>query len=109
MKYTKKQLKAAIINEVAKEYRDRISNLEEENRRLRGEYWKMRENYYAMERKNETLIEEVNKYKDWIERLQDFANLSEHERNLILKEAEVKFESDKAMNGIFRLFRPYFG
>lgn len=80
MKESRKQIAAQVRNEVAKQYKMDI----ERWRQIAGERWDMYieecKKRREIEAKVEALEEQNRQYKDWIERLQEFCNMPDGER-----------------------------
>lgn len=119
MKETKKQIKAQLTNELQKKYDKRLSEA-----MAKGEEWKKR--YFEandklnkkckecknLEEENEELKQKLDEYKDWIERMQEFCNLPDGEREPAFKEyldgIKAKKNADESFTAISRLFQPFF-
>ena len=104
MKQTRKALKAEIINELAKKYKQKyekrieqlansFSSLRTENRQLRIE--------------NDELTEKVIKYEDWIHRLLEFCDLPENERAETIKILKARQKEQQRINKLSEIFKPY--
>jgi len=108
MKESKKQIKAQVVNEVQKQFANKVAKLEtslnyqktcvkelyNENRELRKENNKLKE-------ENQTFKLKVEQYNEWVERLQDFCNLPENERKQAfesyLDSMKAKASKDKSI------------
>lgn len=111
-KETKKQIKAQCINEARQQFAGKIEGLEKEIERLNGvnkrlkEYivktdeWKQRA--LDAEERNQTLM-------DWIERLQDFTNMSDADREEAIKTFREKVKSEQEMTSLLKMFGTYYG
>ena len=106
MKQTRKALKAEIINELAKKYKQKyekrieqlansFSSLRTENRQLRIE--------------NDEMTEKILKYEDWIHRLLEFCDLTEDERKEAIVNLKVAQKENQQINEILQIFKPYLG
>ena len=115
-KQSKNSLKAQLINELSKQYKqkyeDTINNLQE---RLKQQILINKElslNCHRLGNEIDELREKVNKYEDWIRRLQEWCNLPEDERTKAIAEYNKQFnefEFTKQANEYLRnVFGPYF-
>lgn len=93
---TRKKVAATFRREI-KNLRDLLSKQEAENKDLRKKYVEVSEKLLQAE-------DEVNKYKDWCERLQDYVNLSEEDRQKAMEQAKMQFEANKDMHALARMF-----
>ena len=90
---SKKQLKAKLTNEISKRFSSRIKELEEKNRRLESLLAFERKISFELADKVTALECELYQYKDWNERLQDFANMSEEDRIEFLRNENQKYKT----------------
>lgn len=90
---SKKQLKAKLTNEISKRFASRIKELEEKNRRLESLLAFERKISFELAEKVTALECELHQYKDWNERLQDFANMSEEDRIEFLRNENQKYKT----------------
>ena len=113
-KETKKQLKAQIINEVQRSYRNKMESYEERITNLSSFFQKEQEHSRKLSKKcaeleesNNELKEKVAQYEEWVERMQDFCNLPEHDRQYAFKtylsEIESKAEANEAISRLQRM------
>ena len=91
---TKKQIKAQLRNKISKEYKYRLDRAEEE-------CMKARENFFAeynlrvqAEEKVTSLQEELDMYKDWVRRLQEFIDMDPETREVEIK----KYKEQMVLN-----------
>ena len=115
MKETKKQIKAQLINEVRKQYERKVADIEQ-NR----DYWRtcaigaqndnaeLIRHKHSLENENAALKDKLAKYEEWVERMQDFCNMPEGERQQAFKTyldgIKAKTEHDQAMATIGSMF-----
>lgn len=104
MKQTRKQIEANLRNKMAKRYNDKLSNLQERLTKVTQELYDTRKRMHEAEAKAEELEEQNRQYKDWIERLQEFCNMSEEDRNKEIEKmkAEQKFKTYIANSPFFK-------
>ena len=115
MKETKKQIKAQLINDIKKQYNQKLEHLTKDS-----EYWRKR--FFGVLNEKDTinkqkkvleeeliqLKEKVKQYEDWIERMQDFCNLPEEKRQKAfinyLDNIQNQTEKAKALNDTLSFF-----
>lgn len=94
---------------VAKQYVEKISYLEDQIRNLRV---KCNDAYCENRRlreENEELQEKIRVYEDWNERLQDFVNMGEEDRDRAMKKYRTEAEVNEAMKRLLDApFMKYF-
>lgn len=116
----KKQIKAQLRNQISKEYKDRIYNAEQECYRTEQKYLATRERMFVeqtlrieAEEKVASLQEELDKYKDWVRRLQEFMDMDPETRENEIKkykeqiELEDMFEHAIANSNLFKLLNQF--
>ena len=116
----KKQIKAQLRNQISKEYKDRIYNAEQECYRTEQKYLATRERMFAeqtlrieAEEKVSSLQEELDKYKDWVRRLQEIMDMDPETRENEIKkykeqiELEDMFEHAIANSNLFKLLNQF--
>ena len=116
----KKQIKAQLRNQISKEYKDRIYNAEQECYRTEQKYLATRERMFAeqtlrieAEEKVSSLQEELDKYKDWVRRLQEFMDMDPETRENEIKkykeqiELEDMFEHAIANSNLFKMLNQF--
>ena len=94
---TKKQIENQLRNKIAKQYTSRIKNLEERNRQLYSDYQNAIKRAQEAEYKLGELQDKITQYEDWIERLQEFCNMSEEDRNVAIEELKRKKQLNSTM------------
>ena len=119
MKESKKKIKAQLTNELHKKYDKRLSEAKEKIDEWRKRYFEANEKLNKkcrecrnLEEENEELKQKLDEYKDWIERMQEFCNMPDGERELAFKEylagIKAKKEASEKFTAISRLFSPFF-
>ena len=112
----KKQIKAQLRNQISKEYKDRIYNAEQECYRTEQKYLATRERMFAeqtlrieAEEKVSSLQEELDKYKDWVRRLQEFMDMDPETRENEIKKYKEQRVLDDAFGFVAnsQLFKMY--
>lgn len=118
-KETKKQIKAQLINEVQRSYQQKMDNYENHISYLSGLFQREQAHVNELREKNKALTDEnlklknqVEQYQEWVERMQDFCNLPENERQTAFKtylnEIESKTEANETLNSLGHMFSNYF-
>ena len=96
---SKEQEKARKKNEqirqdIAKQYKGKIAELEKEN--------KMLINKLQMQQSElQDLRAKICEYEDWIERMQDFCNMSDEQRKDFIEQSRKSNETAKLLSGLF--------
>lgn len=114
-KATKKKLKAQVTNIVQRQYKDkmdcyenRISLLTEHLQNERKQNAELMQTNYKLQTENLELKQIKDQYEEWVERMQDFCNLPENERQQAFKTyidgIKAKSEADEAMARIGRMY-----
>lgn len=111
MKQTTKQIKAQLINELSKKYKESygkdVKFFQGEYKRVEADNQRIRKKFKELKNRNEELEQKVLQYEDWIHRLQEWCNLPDNER----EEAIKKYKEDKKVSemlGSFTdMFSPY--
>ena len=108
MKETKKQIIARTRNEVAKAYNDKIKNLEARNKRLSDDFVEMARKNRDLRNSVEELNEKISQYEDWINRLQEFCNLSDNEREDAMNRYRTQKNIDKHLSKLMNVYSSLF-
>lgn len=112
---TKKQIKNQLRNKIAKQYTSRIKNLEERNKQLYSDYKNVLKRAQEAEYKLAEFQDKITQYEDWIERLQEFCNMNEEDRNVAIEELKKKKQFDSTMvefvanSSFFKMFQTMYG
>ena len=86
---TKKQIKAQLRNQIAKEYKDRLLSASQECRKARMELCAEQTLRVQAEEKVASLQEEVDMYKDWVRRLQEFMDMDPETREFDFEDGSL--------------------
>lgn len=119
MKESKKQIKARLTNELKKKYDKRLSEATEKIDEWKKRYFEANDKLSKkckecknLEAENEELKQKLDEYKDWIERMQEFCNMPDGEREQAFIEyvesVKAKKEANKNFTAISSLFKPWF-
>lgn len=110
MKQSKKEIKAQLINEISKQfknsYENKIESMSKRIAELSTRKNDLEKRVNELSTRNEELEQKVNMYEDWINRLQDFCNLSESDRLEHIESMKRRDEAGKAMSDIFQAYKP---
>ena len=99
MKQNKKQIEAALRNKMAAHYTNKVADLNKEIDMLRKSNKEYRERAYKAEQEKLELQDKVNQYEEWIERLQEYMDMSEDDCKTHLEILRAKSEYDKLLKG----------
>lgn len=108
-KETRKQIVEQTRNEVAKQYKAKIANLEERLKRANDCSYQFMKAYGEEQRRADELQEKVNQYEDWIRRLQEFMDMEPDAREKAFAEMKAKRELNETMNGLMGMYSKFFG
>lgn len=107
-KQSKKAMKQSVINEVAKQYKDRYKDEIENYRKLlketQEELKSLRQTNRELYNRNNELSEKCEKYEDWNRRLQEFLDMPAEEREQAIKEYKTNKTLDNAISNLFGTF-----
>lgn len=95
---TKKQIKAQLRNQISKEYKDRLDRAEQECVIARKKFFDEQQLRLQTEDKVTSLQEELDMYKDWVRRLQEFMDMDPETRENEIK----KYKEQKIMNNAIK-------
>jgi len=104
---TKKQIVARVTNEVSKRYSQRVKDLTENIRFLTTKNSELYNNNVELRAKYSEALEKIQQYEDWINRLQDFCNLPDNERDNAIKLYLQEKKNAAAMDGMLSMLRNY--
>lgn len=98
---SKKQIKAQLINEVAKTYTDKLQREQDKVVMLGRMYQTMKATADKLKEENLKLQEKVEQQEDWIRRLQEFIDMDPDTRQKAIAEYRVNEQItgfDRIMN-----------
>ena len=118
MKETKKQIKAQVINEVRRQYDQKLQQKTEAIDLWRKKYLaaeaELRDTSKecrSLREENESLKQKVAQYEEWVERMQEFCNLPEEERKqaftTYMDGIKSRMERDEEMKALGSFFGHY--
>lgn len=104
MKETKKQIKAQLTNDISLRFKKRIDTLETELRCVRSELRECDNQRRKAERTVLELQDKVEKYEDWIRRLQEFMDMEPDARDKAIADLKVRSEISQKMKGVMDFY-----
>ena len=107
-KETKKQIKAQIINEIAKQFHSRIKNLEFRLNAQIQMNLDLHKKNDDLRIENLKLKEQLEKYEDWNQRLQEFMDMDTECREEVIKQYRTSKELNERFNGILNMYERMF-
>lgn len=118
MKETKKQIKAQVVNEVRRQYDQKLQQKTEVIELWKKKYLEVEavrrdvsKECRLLREENELLKQKVAQYEEWIERMQEFCNLPEEERKqaftTYMDGIKSRMERDEEMKAFGSLFGHY--
>lgn len=108
MKKTPNQIRENTRNQVAKRFNERIKNLLETIKRKDEEIHELRDLYHKAATELLELKAKDNMQEEWIERMQDFCNMTDEDRKEFMKRERTKHRLDKNMATIIDLYSRVF-
>lgn len=104
MKESKKQIKAQLTNEIANRYKAEILNLKSDVMGFRAKYEEERKRRISAESQLSELQEKVEKYEDWIRRLQEFMDMEPDARDKAIADLKARSEISQKMKGVMDFY-----
>ena len=104
MKETRKQIVERTRSEVARQYSVKIEEMRGQYERLFNEFEQLSKQVKQLRTENDSLREINSQYEDWINRLQDFCNLPDEEREEAINRYKLQKSIDKKMSVIANMF-----
>lgn len=108
MKASLKEIREQTRNEVAKQYNKKISDYEERIHALHLSHEKMWKKCDELSKENDELKEKLHIYEDWINRLQDFCNLPDEEREKAVKQYQTNIEVNEKLDSLMAMYTRFF-
>lgn len=107
-KKTRKQIVEQTRNEVARAYKQKITDLEERLKRANDCSYQFMKAYGDEQRRADELQEKVNQYEDWIRRLQEFMDMQEDAREKALEQERAKFAVNSKLDSMLGVYSRIF-
>ena len=101
---TRKQIVEQTRNEVVKQYTANLQILMERINKLTKDYDIEKQKRIECQERIDELQEKVNLYEDWIQRLQDFMEMSENQREEYIAHMKEQENANKIMLQIINLY-----
>ena len=101
---TRKQIVEQTRNEVVKQYTAKLQILMERINKLTKDYDIEKQKRIECQERIDELQEKVNLYEDWIQRLQDFMEMPENQREEYIAHMKEQENANKIMLQIINLY-----
>ena len=105
MTQSKKEMKAQLINVLSKQfktkYEDKIDRLSKRVDSLSEKNIELEKKVRELSIRNEELEQKNNQYEDWIQRLQDFCNMTDEDRKREIESLKIRQKTIREMNDTF--------
>ena len=101
---TRKQIVEQTRNEVVKQYTANLQILMERINKLAKDYDIEKQKRIECQERIDELQEKVNLYEDWIQRLQDFMEMPENQREEYIAHMKEQENANKIMHQIINLY-----
>lgn len=108
MKRTPNQIRENTRNEVARQFGHRIKNLLETIKRRDEEIHELRELYHKAATELSELKAKRDMQEEWIERMQDFCNMSDEDRKEFIEQQRTKHSLDRDMGAVMGMYSRLF-
>lgn len=107
-KLTPNQIRERTRNEVAMQFHEKIKNLKALIKSKDEQIVELRELYHKAATELSELKAKNNMQEEWIERMQDFCNMTEEDRKEFIGQQKVKHRLDKNMDAVMGMFANVF-
>ena len=104
MMKTRKQIVEQTRNEVVKQYTANLQILMERINKLTKDYDIEKQKRIECQERIDELQEKVNQYEDWIQRLQEFVDIPESQKEEYIVHIKEQENANKIMLQIFNLY-----
>ena len=101
---TRKQIVEQTRNEVVKQYTAKLQILMERINKLTKDYDIEKQKRIECQERIDELQEKVNQYEDWIQRLQEFMEMTENQREEYIAHMKEQENANKIMLQIINLY-----
>lgn len=101
---TRKQIVEQTSNEVVKQYTANLQILMERINKLTKDYDIEKQKRIECQERIDELQEKVNQYEDWIQRLQEFMEMPENQREEYIAHIKEQENANKIMPQIINLY-----
>lgn len=101
---TRKQIVEQTRNEVVKQYTANLQILMERINKLAKDYDIEKQKRIECQERIDELQEKVNQYEDWIQRLQEFMDMTESQREEYIAHMKEQENANKIMRQIINLY-----
>lgn len=104
-KESKKQIKAQLINEVSAQYHYKIARLENQIKYMENRLAQQHQETLEYRQRALKAEEELEKYKDWNRRLQEFMDMTPEEREKVIQDSKLRISTNERLNKIMDMFQ----
>ena len=104
MMKTRKQIVEQTRNEVVKQYTAKLQILMERINKLTKDYDIEKQKRIECQERIDELQEKVNQYEDWIQRLQEFVDIPENQKEEYIVHMKAQEDANKIMLQIINLY-----
>lgn len=108
MKASLKEIREQTRNEVAKQYNAKIINYKTRIQTLEKSKDGLCQHIHELRKENDELKEKLHIYEDWINRLQDFCNLPDEEREKAVKQYQTNIEVNEKLDNLMAMYSRFF-
>lgn len=105
---TPNQIRENTRNQVAKQFNERIKNLQVLLKSKDAEIRQLRDLYNKTAAELSELKAKHDMQEEWIERMQDFCNMSDADRKEFIEQQRAKHRLDKNVNAVMSMFDKVF-
>ena len=102
MRETRKQIVEQTRNEVVKQYTAKLQILMERINKLTKDYDIEKQKRIECQERIDELQEKVNQYEDWIQRLQEFIDIPENQKEEYIAHMKAQEDANKIMPNMLK-------
>ena len=102
MRETRKQIVEQTRNEVVKQYTANLQILMERINKLTKDYDIEKQKRIECQERIDELQEKVNQYEDWIQRLQEFMEMTESQREEYIVHMKAREDANKIISNMLK-------
>lgn len=107
-KQTPNQIRENTRNQVAKQFSKRIKNLLETIKRKDEEIHELRDLYHKAATELSELKAKREMQEEWIERMQDFCNMTDEDRKEFIEQQRTRHRLDKILDSTMGMYSRVF-
>ena len=99
MKQSKKSIEANLRNKLAAQYKEKSDNLQKRLDALDKSYREMHQRARKAEIERDELKDKIQQYEDWIQRLQEYMDMDDNDRQTYLDTLRAQEDLKRAIEG----------